>query len=86
MPPLADQIVEETALLQWLLQRIKRKEYDSNKQYASEIMAILLQDSRANVLKLGELDGMDVMLQVLSVSPISVPSKKRPFDWDKGGR
>lgn len=68
MPPLADQIVEGTALLQWLLQRIKKKEYDSNKQYASEIMAILLQDSRANVLKLGQLDGMDVMLQVLSVS------------------
>lgn len=68
MPPLADQIVEETALLQWLLQRIKKKEYDSNKQYASEIIAILLQDSRANVLKLGQLDGMDVMLQVLSVS------------------
>ncbi|OWZ70372.1 beta-catenin-like protein 1 [Cryptococcus neoformans] len=66
MPPLADQIVEGTALLQWLLQRIKKKEYDSNKQYASEIMAILLQDSRANVLKLGQLDGMDVMLQVLS--------------------
>lgn len=82
MPPLADQIVEGTALLQWLLQRIKKKEYDSNKQYASEIMAILLQDSRENVLKLGQLDGMDVMLQVLSVSLNFVPSKTQPFDCD----
>ncbi|WVQ85127.1 hypothetical protein IAT38_007292 [Cryptococcus sp. DSM 104549] len=66
MPPLAEQIVEDTGLLPWLLQRIQKKEYDSNKQYVSEILAILLQDSRDIVMKLAELGGMEVLLQVLS--------------------
>lgn len=68
MPPLADQIVSDTSLLPWLLNRIQTKEYDSNKQYASEVLSMLLQDSRANVLRLGELEGMDKLLTVLSVS------------------
>jgi len=68
MPPLADQIVTDTTLLPWLLKRVEVKEFDSNKQYASEILAILLQQSRENVLKMAELDGMDTMLKVLSVS------------------
>lgn len=67
MPPLAEQVVAETKLLPWLLERIAQKEYDSNKQYASEIMAILLQQGRENVMKLAELDGMETMLKVLSV-------------------
>lgn len=69
MPPLANQIVSDTSLLPWLLKRVSQKEYESNKQYASEILAILLQESRENVLRLSELDGMEVMLKVLSVSP-----------------
>jgi len=68
MPPLADQIVSDTTLLPWLLKRVGQKEYESNKQYASEILAILLQQSRANVMKLAGLDGMETMLKVLSVS------------------
>ncbi|WWD22882.1 hypothetical protein CI109_107377 [Kwoniella shandongensis] len=66
MPPLAEQIVFETTLLPWLIQRVLKKEYDSNKQYASEILAILLQDSREIVMKVAELEGMDALLQVLS--------------------
>ncbi|WWD06053.1 hypothetical protein V865_004138 [Kwoniella europaea PYCC6329] len=66
MPPLSEQIVNETNLLPWLLKRIQKKEYDSNKQYASEILAILLQDNRDIILKVGELDGMDILLQGLS--------------------
>ncbi|WRT63378.1 uncharacterized protein IL334_000283 [Kwoniella shivajii] len=66
MPPLSEQIVSETNLLPWLLKRIQKKEYESNKQYASEILAILLQDNRDIILKLGELDGMDTLLQALS--------------------
>ena len=68
IPPLADQIISETTLLPWLLKRVDKKEFDSNKQYASQILAILLQQSRENVLKLGELDGMEVILKSLSVS------------------
>lgn len=67
MPPLADQVVSETTLLKWLLDRIQAKVYDGNKQYASEILAILLQDSRDNRLRLAELEGMDTLLKVLSV-------------------
>lgn len=45
-PKLSERIVIETELLHWLLRRIKSKAFDSNKQYASEIVAILLQSSR----------------------------------------
>jgi hypothetical protein len=68
MPPLADQVAADTSLLPWLLKRIAVKEYDSNKQYASEILAILMQDSRTNVMRMAELDGLDTMLKVLFVS------------------
>lgn len=70
MPPLADQVVEETTLLKWLVDRIQVKEYDGNKQYASEILAILLQESRENRLRMGEMEGIDVLLKVLSVSQV----------------
>ena len=67
MPPLADQVVAETTLMPWLLTRIAVKEYDSNKQYASQVLAILAQQSVENVQRLAELDGMDTLLTVLSV-------------------
>lgn len=68
IPPLAEQVVSETKLLPWLLDRVARKEYDSNKQYGSEILAMLLQQGRNNVMALVPLDGMEVLLKVLSVS------------------
>lgn len=72
MPPLAEQIGAETSLIPWLLKRVGQKEYDSNKQYASEILAILTQDNRPNVLRLKDLDGLEVLLKVLfSVGPTS---------------
>lgn len=67
MPPLADQVVAETTLMPWLLKRIAVKEYDSNKQYASQVLAILAQQSVENVQRLAELDGMETLLTVLSV-------------------
>lgn len=36
-PALAETLVETTTALDWLLKRIDVKEYDSNKQYASEV-------------------------------------------------
>jgi beta-catenin-like protein 1 len=68
MPPLAEQIVESTTLLTWLLKRIAQKAYDSNKQYASEILSIILQEGRAVALKVGELEGVDTFLQIAAVS------------------
>lgn len=67
MPPLAEQIVETTTLLPWLLKRISKKEYDSNKQYASEILSIILQEGRTVALKVQELQGLDSLLQVAAV-------------------
>lgn len=55
-------------LLQWLLKRIKAKmPFDGNKLYASELLSILLQETVENRLLLGELDGIDVLLQQLAV-------------------
>lgn len=55
-------------LMQWLLRRIKAKTpFDANKLYASELLSILLQNTPENRLLLGELDGIDVLLQQLAV-------------------
>jgi hypothetical protein len=42
-PALAEWVLERTKLLKWLLTRIRVKASDSNKQYASEILSILVQ-------------------------------------------
>ncbi|KAL1408912.1 hypothetical protein Q8F55_005726 [Vanrija albida] len=66
MPPLADEVGSTTPLLKWLLDRMSVEAYDSNKQYASEILSILLQSSRANALKVIEMEGVDKLLTILS--------------------
>lgn len=54
--------------MQWLLRRIKTKTpFDANKLYASELLSILLQHTPENRLLLGDLDGIDVLLQQLAV-------------------
>lgn len=52
----------------WLLSRIQRKEspVGQNKQYSAEILAILLQSSSKNRTKFASLDGVDILLQLLS--------------------
>lgn len=52
----------------WLLSRIQQKEtpVSQNKQYAAEIQAILLQSSGKNREKFLGLEGVDVILQILS--------------------
>ncbi|XP_061429433.1 beta-catenin-like protein 1 [Lethenteron reissneri] len=55
-------------LMQWLLKRIRAKmPFDANKLYCSEILSILLQNNDANRELLGEMEGIDVLLQQLSV-------------------
>lgn len=69
IPPLAAQVVNATELLPWLLKRIAREHaYDSNKQYASEILSILLQEEREVRLKFVELKGLDAVLEAVAVS------------------
>ncbi|CAH1183171.1 unnamed protein product [Phaedon cochleariae] len=54
-------------LLAWLLKRLKVKApFDGNKLYASEMLSILLQDNEKNRLALGDLDGIDGLLQQLA--------------------
>lgn len=65
-PALADAAVERTELLKWLLSRLRPREADSNKQYASEILAILCQQSDANKRRMGEGDGIDAVLQAIA--------------------
>ncbi|XP_058098095.1 uncharacterized protein LOC131243049 isoform X2 [Magnolia sinica] len=66
-PAVAELVCERTKLLRWLLGKIKVREFDSNKQYASEILAILLQNSAANQRRMGQMNGVDVVLQAVAM-------------------
>ncbi|CAK8566182.1 unnamed protein product [Lathyrus sativus] len=66
-PAVAELVCEKTKLLKWLLGKIKVREFDGNKQYASEILAILLQSSSVNQKKLGQMNGVDVVLQAVAM-------------------
>nr|KAJ0215803.1 hypothetical protein LSAT_V11C300127900 [Lactuca sativa] len=46
---------------------------DSNKIYASEILAILLQSSVANQKRLGQMNGVDVVLQAVAMYKLRDP-------------
>ena len=66
-PELAEQIVDKTQFLKWLLHRIEAKTHDDNRGYASELLSILLQSSRKNRLALAEEGGVEVLLLSLAV-------------------
>ncbi|KAK9106434.1 hypothetical protein Syun_022445 [Stephania yunnanensis] len=66
-PAVAELVCERTKLLRWMLGKIKAREFDSNKQYASELLAILLQNSAANQKRLGQINGVDVVLQAVAM-------------------
>ncbi|KAJ0044013.1 hypothetical protein Pint_18287 [Pistacia integerrima] len=66
-PSVAELVCERTKLLRWLLGKIKVREFDSTKQYASEILAILLQNSTANQKRVGQMNGVDVLLQAVAM-------------------
>lgn len=66
-PAVAEMVCERTKIMRWLLGKIKVREFEGIKQYSSEILAILLQNSTANQKKLGQLNGVDVMLQAVAM-------------------
>ncbi|GAV61715.1 DUF1716 domain-containing protein [Cephalotus follicularis] len=66
-PAVAELVCERTKLLRWLLGKVKVREFNGNKQYASEILAILLQNSVGNQKRLGQMNGVDVVLQAVAV-------------------
>ncbi|CAK7269855.1 hypothetical protein SEPCBS119000_003784 [Sporothrix epigloea] len=57
-------------LLQWLLQRIQKKEHEEsvsqNKQYAAEILVALVYRSPANRERLIDLNAVDILLQLVA--------------------
>lgn len=75
----AEAVGREEALLKWLLARARRAEkpVGQNKQYAAEILAILVQASAGNRRRLAGLEGVDAMLQLVSAY--------RKRDPEKGG-
>ncbi|KAG0004455.1 hypothetical protein BGZ79_009235 [Entomortierella chlamydospora] len=75
---LAESIVSKCRLLPWMLNRLRVKAFDSNKQYCSELLAILLQSSSSNRKALGRLGGIDNLLQFLAVY-----KRKDPKDPDE---
>ncbi|EPS30961.1 hypothetical protein PDE_05915 [Penicillium oxalicum 114-2] len=65
---LSEKIGQDSAVMSWILSRIQRKEspVSQNKQYAAEVLAILLQSSAKNREKFIGLEGVDALLQLLS--------------------
>lgn len=71
-PALATTLVSKTNVLGWLLNRIQAKTHDDNRGYAAELLSILLQNSTSNKFIFGEKNGVETLLNALSVSSYSV--------------
>lgn len=52
--------------MEWLVQRIKEKSFDTNILYAVEVLSILLLNRRSNRIKFCTLGGIDNLLQIIS--------------------
>ena len=65
---IADRIGKHDSIISWLMSRSLKKEktVSQNKQYATEVLAILLQFSDASRQRFIDLDGIDSFLQALS--------------------
>jgi len=61
--------VRRTALLRWLLKRLKPREFDTNKEAAGSLLALLLQTHPPNAQSLADINGIDALLQVFSLMP-----------------
>ncbi|WEW59828.1 hypothetical protein PRK78_005309 [Emydomyces testavorans] len=74
---IAEKIVHESEIMPWLHKRIQQPERSitQNKQYAAEVLAILLQSSRKNRERFVSLEGIDTLLQLLSVYRKRDPEK-----------
>ena len=76
-PTIAELIGKDKELMPWLISRAQRKEtaVSQNKQYAAEVLAILLQSSAINRKRFVDLDGIDTFLQLLSAYRKRDPAK-----------
>ncbi|KAF2424950.1 DUF1716 domain protein [Tothia fuscella] len=74
---IAPRLEADKKVLPWLLERIQKEEERTslNKQYAAEILAIWVQNSVPNRETLTNLNGMDILLQLLAPYRRSDPEK-----------
>ncbi|KIW69873.1 hypothetical protein PV04_02193 [Phialophora macrospora] len=69
------------AMMQWLLSRIKKPDSEArakvgqNRQYAAEILAILLQSNKKNRDRLAKKEGVDALLELVSAYRKRDPEK-----------
>lgn len=77
-PGVLEPLCERTDIVNWLLTRLQSKVVDQNKLYASEVLSILVQDSEANQLRVGQGEGVDRLLALTSAW-----RKKDPKDTDE---
>ena len=57
-------------LIEWLLKRVARRDFDDVKLYCTEVLVILLQGSDANQAQLGSSGGIDVLLESVAVGVV----------------
>jgi beta-catenin-like protein 1 len=67
-PDLSLILVSKTKLMTWLLNRVQSKIHDENRGYSAELLSILLQNNAVNRQDFGKKDGVEIALNVLSVS------------------
>ena len=65
-PTAAADVAQQPGLLAWLLSRLKARAFHANKLFASELLAVLLQQNSANQRFLGEADGVLALLTAAS--------------------
>ncbi|XP_077274207.1 beta-catenin-like protein 1 isoform X2 [Temnothorax americanus] len=73
-------------LIQWLLRRVKIKTktpFDGNKWLASSLLSILLQHTPENRLLLGDLNGIDVLLQQLTYLQSHDPQTAQEYETNE---
>lgn len=80
-PELATTVMQKTTILKWLLARLQWKKHDENRGYVAELLPILLQGSQENRITFGKNKGIDVLLQVLSVSSVSIEPSMFTDQW-----
>jgi beta-catenin-like protein 1 len=75
---LSERIGSNASILNWLLSRIQKLEspVTQNKQYAAEILAILVQSSTPNRIAIIDLDGVEIILQLLAPYRRRDPAKE----------
>jgi hypothetical protein len=76
-------VFEKSKLLKWMLARLRPREFDSNKQYTAEVLAIFLQNSSKNQQRLADANGIDALLQVPPPTPSAYRSGLQCYVYRK---